>query len=374
MTFLGRPRGLALAAAGTLFLLLGSACSAIENHSGNNDDGTTPGETSTSTAIPEATATTNTSVQPGDTLSTTELVDLAQPSVVRVASQAGVGSGFVVNPDGYIVTNYHVIEGAGSILEVTLADGSVLDAEVVGADARSDLAVLKVDAGHDLPALSLATLADVHVGDDVVAIGYALDLAAGRGDPSVTRGIVSAKNRPINDSGILGAVQTDAAINHGNSGGPLINYQGQVVGVNTALAPDTSTQGLAQNIGFAIGSDTVSAVYDEIRETKQVQRGYLGISDFSSLRAAAAKALGIPEDQPGILIPQNGVAAGGPAATAGIRGNDVIVEIDGAPVGDESDLWVSMIRHNPGDTVEVKVYRDGKLLALDVTLGTAPTS
>jgi len=372
MTFLGRPRALVLVLGATV-LSLASACSAVEQTAGHEPT-TSAAQTTTSTATPSPTVATNTAVQPRDLLSTTSLVDLAQPSVVRVASQGGVGSGFVIASDGYIVTNDHVIEGAGSSIEVTLADGSVLSAEIVGSDPRSDLAILKVEAGRDLPTLELAALADVRVGDDVVAIGYALDLAAGRGDPSVTRGIVSAKNRPINNSGILGAVQTDAAINHGNSGGPLINYRGQVVGVNTALAPDTSTQGLAQNIGFAVGSDTVAAVYEEIRETGGVRRGYLGISSFSSLRSAEAKALGIDPDQPGILIPSNGVASGGPAALAGILGNDVIVEIDGTSIGSESDLWVSMIRHNPGETVEVKFYRDGRLLALDVQLGTPPAS
>ncbi|MDZ7729426.1 MAG: trypsin-like peptidase domain-containing protein [Dehalococcoidia bacterium] len=299
-------------------------------------------------------------------------MDLARPSVVRVATGQGVGSGFIVDSDGYIVTNNHVIESAPNSIEVTLADGSVHGANLVGTDPDSDLAVLNVETASDLPSLELASLDTVDVGEDVVAIGYALDLSQGHGEPSVTRGIVSAKNRRIPVGNILGTVQTDAAINHGNSGGPLIDYAGQVVGVNTALAPDESTGGVAQNIGFAVGSDTVRAVYDEIREKGRVERGFLGISDFAALRPAEAQALNIPEDQQGILVPPDGVMPDGPTDQAGMRGQDVITSIDGEDVGNQSELWVAMIRHDPGDTVDVEVYRNGEEQTLSVTLGEPP--
>ncbi len=359
----------AVFAGGVLVLLLAAACSSIEEGQG---DGNAP--TAEPTAQPTETASTTTSAPaPGgndDGLSTAELVAMAQSSVVRVSIASGVGSGFVIDPEGYIVTNHHVIENSLQSVDVMLSDGSVHGAELVGTDPASDIAVLHIDAGRELPALQLADLRDVAVGADVVAIGYALDLTQGSGPPSVTRGIVSAKNRVIQPRGILGAVQTDTAINHGNSGGPLLNYAGRVVGVNTALAPDQETGGVAQNIGFAVGADTVNAVYEEIREKGSVDRGFLGISNFSSIRPAEAEALGIPRETAGILLSDGGVAPGSPADEAGLQGRDVIIRVGEHDVADESDLAVAMIIHNPGETVDLTIYRSGAEQAVPVTLGT----
>jgi S1-C subfamily serine protease len=273
------------------------------------------------------------------------------------------------------MTNNHVVESAPFSVEVTLADGSVFPAEVLGRDPRADLALLKIDAGRELPALELAELDGVSVGEDVIAIGFALDLSAGTGPPSVTRGIVSALNRAIPSSGILGAVQTDAAINHGNSGGPLIDYEGHVVGINTSLAPDGASGGLAQNIGFAVGSDTIEAVYDEILELGFVDRALLGISaagdGFRAIRPAEATALGLPSETRGVFLGSQGVSANGPAAAAGMLDNDLIVRIGDYRIDDESDLAVAMVVYDPGDTVEVEVIRDGESLTLAVTLGSA---
>jgi S1-C subfamily serine protease len=308
-----------------------------------------------------------------------EVVDLAEPSIVRIESGSGVGTGFLVSSDGYIVTNNHVVEGGGGValrtVSVTLSDGEVLAAQVVGTDPRADLALLKIDGGP-YQALALGDLDDVEIGQDVVAIGYALDLQQGEGPSfSVTRGIVSQKNRAISENApILGAIQTDAAINHGNSGGPLLSLYGEVIGVNTALAPDpNSASGVAQGIGFAVGVDTVKAAWEQLRDNGAVNRGYLGITGFEALRPAQARDLGIPEDTGGIyLAGADSVLPGGPASDGGIRSGDVITRIGDSDVATEADLAVAMIENGPGDTVAVEIYRGSEQLTVSVTLG-SPT-
>jgi S1-C subfamily serine protease len=306
-----------------------------------------------------------------------ELVEFAEPSIVRIETGGGVGSGFIVDEAGYIVTNNHVVQGAAGLasatVNVTLSDGTRLAGRVVGTDPRSDLALVKIEGGP-YRALPLGNLDDVQIGDDVVAIGYALDLSRGEGPSfSVTRGIVSQKNRAISESApILGAIQTDAAINHGNSGGPLLLLTGEVVGVNTALAPDpNSATGVAQGIGFAVGIDTVKAVWQQLRENGFVNRGLLGIQRFEALRPAQARDLGIPEDQGGVYLSSpDSVAPGGPASLAGIRSGDVIVRIADEDIDNEADLAVAMINHGPGETVDVEIYRGSERMTLSVTLGT----
>ncbi|MCC6381264.1 MAG: trypsin-like peptidase domain-containing protein [Dehalococcoidia bacterium] len=295
---------------------------------------------------------------------------------MRIETDSGVGSGFIIDAAGYIVTNNHVVTGtrgrAITTVSVTLSDGSVVDGKVVGADSRSDLALVKIDGGG-YQALSLANLADVQIGQDVVAIGYALDLPGGEGPSySVTRGIVSQKNRAITEnSSILGAIQTDAAINHGNSGGPLIDLYGQVVGVNTSLVPDSTTGTAAEGIGLAVGSDTVRAVFEQLKSTGRVDRGYLGIQKFEALRPAKARDLGVSETTRGVyLAATDSVATGGPAAAAGLHSSDVITKIAGTAISSESDLAVQLIKHHPGEKIDVEIIRAGKTLTLQVTLGT----
>jgi putative serine protease PepD len=304
--------------------------------------------------------------------SVADLVEAADASVVRVATGGGVGTGFIISDDGYIVTNNHVVESnSRASVEVTLSDGSVHDATIVGTDPRADLAVLKIDA-TGLQALALAEMDDVRVGEDVVAMGYALDLTGGDGAAySVSRGIVSAKNRAISGdaNAILGAIQTDAAVNHGNSGGPLLDMDGDVVGVITSLVPDSSTGSVAQGIALAVGSDVVDAVVDEIIATGQVDRGVLGISNFSALRPAEAEAAGLDADTEGVVIGQGGLAASGAASRGGLQDGDIITEVGGYAVANETGLAVALVRLNAGETVEVKVYRGGQELTLDVTLG-----
>jgi S1-C subfamily serine protease len=362
-------RRFSLAAAAALLLTVGAACSSNESPTVANGSGDAPNGIVTQPPRPA-------SNNNAPTLSAADLVRAVEPAVVRIQAGTSVGSGFIISTDGHIITNSHVITSAGtrvaSTIDVTLSDGAVHRAAVVGNDPRADLAVLKIDVSN-LVALPLANLADVIVGEDVIAIGYALDLSGGEGPAfTVTRGIVSAKNRGITETAfsILGAVQTDAAINRGNSGGPLLNLKGEVIGVNTALAPDASTGGIAAGIGFAVGSDTVRAVYEEIRETGRVERGLFGIAGFEALRPAQARELGIPNGTGGVYLgPGATVSPGGPAASAGIRTGDVISKIGDFNIRSEADLAVAMIRQQPGETVTVELYRSGQKITVEVTLG-----
>ncbi|MGE3073317.1 MAG: S1C family serine protease [Dehalococcoidia bacterium] len=316
--------------------------------------------------------------KPTNELSTADVVKLAEPAVVRIETNSGVGTGFVIQSDGYILTNNHVVlSNTGRVsntIRVTLSDGSVVPATVVGTDPRSDLAVIKIDK-TGMKALQFADLDNVLIGQDVVAIGYALDLQQGEGPSfTVTRGIVSQKNRVIDEGSaapqIYGAIQTDAAINHGNSGGPLLNMFGEVVGINTALAPDESTGGVAMGIGFAVGSDVAKAVSEQLIADGQVNRGFLGISNFDALRPAKAKELNIPEDQGGLVV--GSVSPSDPVGLAGLRAGDVIIRLGNTPIASESDLTVALIKNSAGDKVTIEFYRDGQKQSIEVTLGTPP--
>jgi len=329
--------------------------------------------TSTATQAPSSAA----SLPRTGTMTTEELVKYAEPAIVRIQTSGGVGSGFFVSDDGYLITNNHVVAGqsgrAQQTVSVTLSDGTVTQGTVVGTDPRSDLALVKVSVNFKTSFLPLARLADVAIGEDVVAIGYALDLQGGEGPSySVTRGIVSQKNRGISEgqTEILGSIQTDAAINHGNSGGPLLNLQGEVVGVNTSLVPDNTGE-LALGIGLAVGSDTVKAVYEEIRAEGRVSRGLLGVRSFEALRPAKARELGIPENEGGVVLAAaESVDTSGAAAKAGLRSGDVIVKIGDIDINTEADLAVAMIKNGPGTTVAVEFYRGGQKQTAQVTLGT----
>lgn len=388
-----RPAAASLAA---LALVFGAACSSNTSTSGGSNTSNTIGSSTNTTTQAVATAA-PVRAQTGKEMTTAELVKYAEASVVRVettlSTGTGVGTGFIADSDGNIVTNQHVIDGArargGSStgITVTTSDGATYPAKVVGSDTKSDLAVIKID-GKNLTPLPIGQLENVSVGQDVVAIGFALDLQGGEGPSfSVTKGIVSAKNRAISESSaVLGAIQTDAAINHGNSGGPLLDMFGNVIGVNTAIAPDDTTGGIAPGIGFAVGANTVRAVYEQIKADGKVNRGFLGIGNFEALRPAKAKELGIPENTQGVYLPtttqtvrtingvenQTSVVSGGPADKGGMKPGDVITKIGDTTVSDESELAVALIQHHAGEKVSVEIYRDGKKMTLDVTLGTNP--
>lgn len=275
----------------------------------------------------------------------------------------GAGTGFVISPDGVIVTNDHVVEGSGGRIEVTFSDGRSKPASALGMSPDNDLAVLKVD-GSNLPTVKLGSSEKLAVGDDVIAIGNALALEGGL---SVTRGIISAKGRTVpedNGTVLVNMLQTDAAINEGNSGGPLVNAAGEVVGINTAIA------GGSQNIGFAIAMDTAKPVIDDLRQGKSVRTGFLGV-ETTDVTPAIVNQLKLTT-QSGALVVR--VTAGSGAAKAGVRANDVIISVDGKKVSRADDLGALVRQHRPGDHVQLTIERAGTDQKLDVTLGERPQS
>jgi putative serine protease PepD len=287
---------------------------------------------------------------------------------VRSASGAsGVGSGEVIRSNGYIVTNNHVISPAagGGTITVTFSDGKTLDAELVGRDPRSDLAVLKVSASGSLPAIELADSDRVVVGQPVVALGAPLGLSS-----TVTSGIVSALDRNVpvpSDNGetavLAGAIQTDAAINPGNSGGALVDCAGRLVGVNTAIAtvPNAAGQagGGSVGIGFAVPSNLAVHVAEQLIAGKPIAYGYLGFQAAPVMSHDGATA--------GLFV--QAVTPGGPAEQAGLRPGDVITRLAGHEVSDLANLTVLITTKDPGDRVEVVYVRDGESHTTQLTLG-----
>jgi len=269
-------------------------------------------------------------------------------------SDAG-GSGFVISADGYVVTNNHVIEGATKI-RVRL-DERYYDAELVGADPATDLALLKIDAGKSLEFLQLGDSDALRVGDYVMAIGNPLLL-----DHTVTVGVVSAKGRSIGltrDVSFENFIQTDAAINRGNSGGPLVNLRGEVVGIATAMNWG------AENIGFAVPVSTLRGVLPQLREKGHVERGYLGVN-ITNLDYDRAQAFGL--DQPeGALV--TSVSDDSPASAAGLKHGDIIVGVDDQKVGETRDLIDYVASQAPGTKVKLRILRDGKTMTKEAELG-----
>lgn len=321
------------------------------------------------------------------------LYERVNPAVVSIANEqnssqgtqtAGSGSGFIIAADGYIVTNNHVIDQADRV-NVTFADGSTLRATVVGADRYSDLALLKVDK-TGLPFVELANSDDVKVGQRVIAIGNPFGL-----NGTMTEGIISAKGRtlPEEDSSGTGSfsnpsiLQTDAAINPGNSGGPLLDSSGRVVGVNTAIrSTGSSVTGQPSNsgIGFAVPSNTVKRVIDALKSEGRVRYPYLGIQ--GAIRVGEATELDLPITQG--VMPLS-VLSGGPVAKAGLKaatidrnGNltaagDVIITFNGTAVKDYDDLIARLVETSkPGDTITLRVWRNGQEVDLKVKLGERP--
>ena len=294
------------------------------------------------------------------------------PSVVQIrvdtAQGAATGSGFVIDPDGLLVTNNHVVAGAEGAVEVVFADGRAADVEVVGTSASYDLAVLRMKA-EDLPALQFGDSDAVAVGDPVIAIGSPLGLSG-----TVTSGIVSALDRPVTaggdsggDAAYINAVQTDAAINPGNSGGPLVNLDGEVIGVNSAIATvGGSLGGESGNIGvgFAIPINQVSRTVTQIIKTGEAEFPIIGASLDGRYEGPGAMIASTVS--PGNTPP---VVPGGPADEAGLEPGDIILEIDGTRVEGSSELIVAIRSRRPGDTVTLLVRRNGSEQELSVTLG-----
>ncbi len=264
------------------------------------------------------------------------------------------GSGFVVSADGYVVTNNHVIEGATK-LRVRLAE-RYYDATVKGTDPATDLALLKIETGRPLSFLPLGDSDRLRQGDYVMAIGNPLLL-----DHTVTVGVVSAKGRSIGltrDSSFENFIQTDAAINRGNSGGPLVNLAGEVIGIATAM------NGGAENIGFAVPVSTLKSVLPQLREKGKVSRGYIGVN-ITNIDFDRAQAFGLPEAG-GALVTQ--VVDDSPAAKAGVEHGDVVLSVDGRAVKETRDLIDYVSAQGPGKKVELEILRDGKRLRRTVEL------
>jgi S1-C subfamily serine protease len=300
-------------------------------------------------------------------------------SVVLIETNLGLGSGFVYDTEGRIITNHHVIEDADTI-QVTFLDGNITSADVVGMDIYSDLAVIEVDPEvTTLHTVVLGSSSDLTVGEPVAAMGNPFGLS-----DTLTAGIVSSVERTLEAEGnyvIIDIIQIDAAVNPGNSGGPLVNLKGQVVGVNTAIQSETGT---FTGIGFAIPSDTVKREIGDLIETGDYKHPWLGVSALD-VDIAIADAMGLEKPQ-GVLIVD--VTEGSPADQAGLRGSDenvtldgqvtpiggdVITGIDGLSTGRMADLVVYMERNtSPGDLVVFEFIRDGEERSVEVTLGERP--
>ncbi|HEX2579622.1 MAG TPA: DegQ family serine endoprotease [Rhabdochlamydiaceae bacterium] len=273
--------------------------------------------------------------------------------------QIGQGSGLIVSADGYIMTNAHVVKGADKI-EVTLNDGEVKTATLIGADPHTDLAVIKMDNTKDSPYLKLGDSDALEVAEWVIAIGSPFQLQA-----SVTVGVVSAKGRQgLNISDLEDFIQTDAAINPGNSGGPLLNLDGNVIGINTAIV---SRSGGYMGIGFAIPSNMAKNVMDQIIKKGSVTRGFLGVS-LQAVDKEIAAGFNLPKVE-GVLI--SGIEKGSPADKAGLQQGDIILEYNNKSIKSLQSFRYDISLMNPESKVNLKVNRKGKIMIFTVTLGSA---
>jgi S1-C subfamily serine protease len=350
------------------------------------------GSDSSDSASPQVTvAGPQTAASTSEALSVSQIYEKAYKGVVEITAtstqaspmggeqaQQGQGSGFVYDSSGHIVTNDHVVEGATSV-SVRFWDGSTADATVVGTDPSTDLAVIKVDAPADkLVPLQVGDSTQLVVGEPVVAMGSPFGL-----EETVTSGIVSALNRQMtspNNFTISNSIQTDAAINHGNSGGPLLNGAGEVVGVNTQIRSDG---GGSDGIGFAVPSSTISSIAPQIISSGSVAHAYLGVG-VATLSESIAKELNVPA---GAMVTE--VRDGTPAAEAGLKaasgsatvdgqsyptGGDVITAVDGTAITSGAELQSAIDAKKPGDSVSITYTRDGQSTTVQVSLGTRPSS
>ncbi|MDX2776230.1 trypsin-like peptidase domain-containing protein [Streptomyces caniscabiei] len=281
-------------------------------------------------------------------------------------SEEGAGTGIIVSKDGYILTNKHVVNGVDTV-GVVLADGTKYDnVKVLGVDPLNDVAFLKVPDVHDLAAAELGDSTSVRVGQKVIAIGNSL----GQYENTVTSGIISGTNRQVSaQSGasvetLTDLIQTDAAINPGNSGGPLLNLQGQVIGINTAIAED------AQGIGFAVPIGSAKGLLKEVLAGGEVKRAYLGVN-YISITADVAKEYNLSVKRGAYVFSGNGkspVASGSPADKAGVKDKDIITKVGNIEVGDRGSVSSLVGEYAPGDTIELTILRGGETLTVRVTL------
>ncbi len=272
-------------------------------------------------------------------------------------TQSSLGSGFIISTDGYIVTNNHVVEGADKIyvnLQGSSGKADSMEAKLIGSDAETDIALLKVETKTSLPTLKFGNSDKVEVGEWVLAIGNPFGLGH-----SVTAGIISAKDRDIHVGPFDSFIQTDASINPGNSGGPLVNMQGEVIAINTAILAS------GQGLGFAIPSNQASKIIDTLKSGKSVQRGWLGVS-IQDIDDNSAKALGLKSVDGAII---SGVMPDTPAYKAGVQAGDVVIAINDEAVKSSSDLLKKVASYSPKERVNLGIIRNGKIIKLPVVLG-----
>jgi len=342
------------------------------------------GDTSGSTVLNSSKEDGNNVVTPNEE-SIAAVAKAVSPSVVSILTttnqvsrmfnqqyqQEGAGTGMIVSSNGYIMTNKHVIDGADKVT-VVLPDGKTYEnVDVLGSDPLNDVAFLKIRNVSGLPAIVLGDSKTIRIGQSVVAIGNAL----GQYQNSVTSGIVSGTGRPVTASSdgtangstenLTDLIQTDAAVNSGNSGGPLLNLKGQVIGINTAIAQD------AQSIGFAIPISATKGLLAHVIKTGKVERPYLGVQ-YMSITPAVKEEYRLPVDKGDYITAERGssVQANGPAAKAGVKSGDIITQVNGYNVGEIASVSTLISEYEPGDKVELTIVRDGKELKLTATLGT----
>ncbi len=341
-----------------------------------DDDSAAPALTPTSTARP----TPEVAVPPseGPELASVDIVERLRPSVVRVLTEAatidvlgqitptqGAGTGIIIDSEGHIITNNHVITIDGDQpvdqITITLSDGRTFSARIVGRDQPTDLAVLKIDAEGLVPA-KLGDSASARVGEPVWAIGNALNLPGG---PTVTSGVLSAKGRLIQSgtTTIPDAIQTDAAINPGNSGGPLVNSRGEVIGITTAVI-----RGMAEGVGLVISMDLAKPIIAELMEKGQVERGFLGIN-LADITPALAANLDLPVEM-GVAVVS--VAQGSPADEAGLQDGDIILRVAGEDIDHSGELLQVLAQYKAGEPVMVEFLRGDHRQSIEVTLGERP--
>jgi len=314
----------------------------------------------------------------GTPLSDSQLVEKIAPTVVSIVTEwidrdiffqpvpkQGAGSGVIIDPHGYIVTNNHVVEGAKSV-KVTLSDGRTFDAVKWATDPWTDLAVVEIKPNEDLPFAHFLSnsLEKLEVLEDVVAVGNALALPGGA---TWTKGVISNLGRSIRiseDVVLDDIIQTDAAINPGNSGGPLVNMSGQVVGINTAIAAE------AENIGFAISTDTAIPVVDDLITKERVGAAWLGVS-IITVTPAIKDGYNLSVDSGALVVE---VATDSPAAKAGLQADDVIVGFDGVEITSNNELVDAIRSHQPGDKMQITFWRGSQQMQVEVTLVQRPSS
>jgi S1-C subfamily serine protease len=300
-----------------------------------------------------------------------EILAKVEPGVVSIhavtPNGGSAGTGIVLSANGQVLTNYHVVQGATSVNVTLFNETTGRPATIRGYDQSNDVALLQITGTSRLQTVQLGDSGALAVGDDVVAVGNALDLAGG---PTVTQGIVSAKGRTIDPTKPGNLIQTDAAINPGNSGGPLVNGAGEVVGINTLVIPNATAQEAAQNLGFAIPIDTVKPLLPELIAGQAIVPAYMGVG-VVTMSPQIAQQYGISASQGAII---QDLPPDGPAARAGLQSFDVITSIGGQKVTKDGDLVRIIHTHKPGEQVAVTFVRGKTQGSVTITLGQAPGS